>query len=68
MSHSKREPRSPYARYGKRPFTYSGYYQNWRAATSEEDRMEADRKFRVAFAIPERQAGNGSGFAIGEDE
>lgn len=54
MSHSKREPRSPYARYQKKPYAYSGEYHNWRSATSEEERMEADRKFRKVFDIPAR--------------
>jgi len=30
MSHSKREPRSPYARYNKRPFVYSPLYSRWK--------------------------------------
>jgi len=38
MSHSKREPRSPYARYNKRPFTYSPAYKSWAGAADEEER------------------------------
>lgn len=29
---SKREPRSPYQKYGKSPFMYSPTYQLWKAA------------------------------------
>ena len=67
MSHSKREPRSPYARYGKKPFVYSGAYHNWRSAVSEEERIDADRKFRKAFGVPETAPKLTTGFGyIGE--
>lgn len=38
MSHSKREPRSPYARYEKRAFVYSPAYGQWREASDDKDR------------------------------
>lgn len=39
MSHHKREPKSPYARHGKRPFLYSDQYHSWRNASDEQDRQ-----------------------------
>jgi hypothetical protein len=54
MSHSKREPKSPYARYGKRPFAYSPAYESWHAAAlspnaDDEERASAARKHALQF-------------------
>ena len=43
MSHSKREPRSPYARYGKRPFRYSDTYLTWHDRVLDPGRDDAER-------------------------
>lgn len=44
MSLAKREPRSPYARYGKRPFAYSEAYQHWHAAMLSPNEDDQERK------------------------
>jgi len=49
MSHSKRDPKSPYARYGKRPYLYSDQYQSWRAADDEEERAKRARTHNMKF-------------------
>jgi hypothetical protein len=43
MSLAKREPRSPYARYNKRPFSYSENFQRWRAAALSPNSDDAER-------------------------
>lgn len=40
----KREPRSPYARYNKRPFLYSDAYHNWREAVRSPNSDDAERQ------------------------
>jgi hypothetical protein len=54
MSLAKREPRSPYARYGKRPFAYSENYQRWHNAalspnSDDAERGEYSRKHSIQF-------------------
>lgn len=49
MSHAKRDPKSPYARYNKRPFAYSDQYHNWREATTESDRLRWAAAHAKAF-------------------
>lgn len=43
MSLAKREPRSPYARYNKRPFDYSESYQRWKSAALSPNSDDAER-------------------------
>lgn len=49
MSHSKREPRSPYARYGKKAFAYSPEYDSWKNADDEEERAHRARTHALKF-------------------
>lgn len=49
--------RSPYHKYGKKPYRYSDLYQHWRAlvmkAGDPDDIAIADAKHRAAFGIRE---------------
>lgn len=44
MALAKREPRSPYARYGKRPYRYSEAYQHWRDAALDPSSDDQERR------------------------
>lgn len=56
MSHAKREPKSPYARYGKRPYRYSEIYTAWQNADNQADRQHQADRHNMAFLgfIPRR--------------
>lgn len=52
-----RDPKSPYARKGKRPYQYSEYYQRWNRAVMDHgimayETIAADVAFRKAFNVP----------------
>jgi hypothetical protein len=54
MSHSKRDPKSPYARYNKRPYRYSDAFEHWSAAakspnSDDEERANLARKHSILF-------------------
>lgn len=54
MSLAKREPRSPYARYNKRPYRYSDAYEHWHNAMlspndDDESRAVLARKHSIQF-------------------
>lgn len=56
----KRETRSPYHKYGKRPFVYGENYHRWKAAVEahgldSDEALTADAAFRRQFGIPQRR-------------
>lgn len=64
----KREPRSPYARYNKRPFKYSEAYEHWHDAvldpsSDDEERTRlSDRHNRIFLGFIPREFKNGRGY------
>jgi len=54
MSLAKREPRSPYARYNKRPYAYSAEFLAWSQdirdpSSDDAERAERSRKHSMKF-------------------
>lgn len=53
-----RRSRSPYAKYGKKPYRYSTNYQRWRAltlklgVTDTPEHVELNREHRIALGLP----------------
>lgn len=67
MTRFVKQSRSPYHKYGKRPFAYSGQYHAWREAVQTKglyspEAMEDDATFRRAFGVPPRQFTNGGDY------
>lgn len=61
MTKGKREPRSPYARYGKTPYRYSDIYREWhelvkKSGTNDSERArELEARHRQAMDLPPRE-------------
>lgn len=66
-----KKTRSPYHKYGKKPFQYSASYDHWASAVRthglmSDEAFEADKAFRRVWHIPPRPAfkrGFGESFA-----